>query len=187
MKHREHQRWILLLLGDRREHPDAAVAEFKNGFANLTLLIPDFDSVEPLDFYLFHLIGDGVVAFSCKPVDTGPHQKMSPGIVGYAEQFVDVALAISDVDDSLWVGEQRRRLPQVFQPAIALLLLDRYTSGIDAALERIRAMELVPGPELDGGQPERKAIPRHHKTGMHQNSACHLMHDADRFGVLAVI
>jgi hypothetical protein len=126
---------------------------------------------------------------------------MSPGIVGCAEQFVDIALAISDVDDSPWVSEQRRRLPQVFQPAIALLLLDRYTSGIDAALERIRAMELVPGPELDGGQPERKAIPRHHKTGMHQNSACrmvtrlatksifrrHLVHDADRFGVLAMI
>jgi hypothetical protein len=36
---------------------------------------------------------------------------------------------VSDVDDSPWVSEQRRRSPQVLQPAIAVLLLDRIRPG----------------------------------------------------------
>ncbi len=47
----------------------------------------------------------------------------------------------------------------------------RNTRGVDAALERIRAVELIPGSELDRRQPERKTIRGHHETGVHQHPA----------------
>jgi hypothetical protein len=112
-----------------------------------------------------------VVAVSGKPVDTGAEQEVGAGIAGGAEQLIDVALAISNMHEILRLTEQRCRLPQIFQPAIALFLLDRHSRGVDPALESVRSMELLPGPKLDGSQSERKAILGHHQAGMHENSA----------------
>lgn len=88
---------------------------------------------------------------------------------------------------------------RIFQPAIALLLLDRHTRGVDPAPERVRTMELILDPEPDGGKPERKALLRHHPAGVHENAAglvvtrptvipCLLLaHDADRSSLLPPI
>src|ERR1022692_1768761 len=62
--------------------------------------------------------------------------------MGDREQFVDVALAIADVDDTFRFGQQRCRLPHVLKPAITLFLFDRDACRVDAALERVRAMNL---------------------------------------------
>jgi hypothetical protein len=88
-----------------------------------------------------------MISVSRKPVDTGSQEEMCTSVVGRAEQFVDVALAVADVDDALWRCEQRRRLFQILQPAIAFLLLDGDAGGLDPAFQRVRAMEFVPGPE----------------------------------------
>jgi len=159
------------LFGDRRQDVNAPVAEFKNGFAEITFLVAHFDAVQSADFYLAHLVGHGVVALAREPVHTGPQQKMGAGILGDREQFIDVALTITDMDKTLRRGKQRRRLLHVFKPAIALLLFDGNAGRVDLALQGIGSVELFPGPELDGGQPKRKTLLRDDQAGMHQNPA----------------
>lgn len=142
MENREHQRRIHLLFGDWSKDPDAAVAEFKNGFSHSTFLIAHFDSVQPLHAHLSHLFSDSVIAVARKPVYTRSQKEVSAGLMGDREQFVDVALAIADVDDTFRFGQQRCRLPHVLKPAITLFLFDRDACRVDAALERVRAMNL---------------------------------------------
>jgi hypothetical protein len=112
-----------------------------------------------------------VVSLARKPVNTRSQKEVSAGLMGDRKQFVDIALAITDMDDALGFGQQRCRLPHVLKPAITLLLFHRDACGVDASLERVRAMELIPAPELDRSQPEWKTIRRDYKTGVHQDSA----------------
>jgi hypothetical protein len=44
--------------------------------------------------------------------------------------------------------------------------------SVDLLLQRVRALELLAGPELDRGQSERQAISRYCEAGMHQNATC---------------
>jgi hypothetical protein len=94
------------LFGDRRKNPDAPVTNLKNGFADLTLLVAHFDPMQPLDFDLSHLVGNGMIALARQAVDTGPEKEMSTGILSDAEQLVDVALPVSDMGNLLRFGEQ---------------------------------------------------------------------------------
>jgi hypothetical protein len=98
---------ILLLLSNRRKHPDATVADLKDGLANFAFLVPRVDAMESVNPDLSHLIGDGVVSIPGKPVDTGAHKKMRACVSGAAEQFIDIALAIPDMHDALRLGQQR--------------------------------------------------------------------------------
>ena len=107
MKNREHQRRIYLLFCDRSKHPDAAIAEFKNGFTHGAFLIAHFDPVQPFHSHLAHLVGDSVVSLARKPVDTRSQKEVSAGLMGDREQFIDVALAIADMDDPLGFSQQR--------------------------------------------------------------------------------
>ena len=78
--------------------------------------------MQALDRDLVHLVGDRVVAVPGQPVDAGPDQEMGSGFPGRAEQLVDVALAIADVDAASRLAEKLRGLLDVLQPADALLL-----------------------------------------------------------------
>ncbi len=89
------------MFGDGRKDADAPIAEFKNGFADIAFLVAHFDAMQSADFYLAHLVGDGVVALARQPVDTCSQEKMSTGILGDGEQFIDVALTITDMDEPL--------------------------------------------------------------------------------------
>lgn len=106
MKDGERQFGVSLLLVDRREHPDATVTYLENRFADFALLVPGLDPVQPLHPDLRHLIGDGTVSFSRKSVDAGAPKEVSADIAGGREQFVDVALAVSDMHDALRLCEQ---------------------------------------------------------------------------------
>jgi hypothetical protein len=68
--------------------------------------------MKALNLHLSHLVGDGVVSLSRKPVDTGPQKEMSTVHHGQRKQFVDIALAISDADYAIRFGQQRRGLLQ---------------------------------------------------------------------------
>jgi hypothetical protein len=71
--------------------------------------------------------------------------------------------------------------------------------GIDPAFQGIGAVELIAGPELDGGQPQRQTLLRDDQAGMHQNSAHRviarpavipsllLAHHTDDFVLLAAV
>ena len=87
------------------------------------------------------------------------------------EQFVDVALPISDVHTTSRVCQQFRGLSQVLQPANALFLLDRHTRRINPSLQRIRAVKLVSIPEFDRRQTQWQPVVSGYQTGVHQNAA----------------
>jgi hypothetical protein len=74
---------------------------------------------------------------------------MRAQLLRQAEQLIYVALAIPDMNATLRITQQLRRLAQVLQPADALLLFDRYPRGIDPALQSVRAVKLVSVPKLD--------------------------------------
>src|SRR4051812_18088096 len=77
-------------------------------------------------------------------------------------------------------------LAEVFQPAVTFLGLNGDTGRVDLALERRGAFELVTGPELHCGEPQRHAPHRHRQTGMHEQSADRMLAKSARL-VLAAI
>jgi hypothetical protein len=58
------------------------------------------------------------------------------------------------MDASRRLAQQRCRLAHVFQPADALLVLDRNPRRIELLLERSRTLEFLPRPELDAARPK---------------------------------
>jgi hypothetical protein len=96
---------------------------------------------------------------------------MATHLPGQAEQFINIALAISDVHAAIRIVEQRGGLADVLQPADAFLFLDRYARRINAALKLIGAVKLVTIPELDCGQTEWQPSGSSYKAGMHQDAA----------------
>src|SRR3979409_347132 len=116
--------------------------------------------MQALDPNLGHLCCDRVLAVSRKPIHAGPKQEMCSQRLGCTEEFIDITLPISDVHAALWLFQQSGRLPHVLQPAVALLLLDRYARRVDPLLQLITAIELIPAPELDGRQAQWQTIER---------------------------
>jgi hypothetical protein len=74
---------------------------------------------------------------------------MRAQLLGEAEHLVYVALAILNMNATLRITQQLRRLASVLQPADALLLFDRYARGVDPALQRVRAVKSVSVSKLD--------------------------------------
>lgn len=66
---------------------------------------------------LVHLSGDGICTIPSEAIDAHAQKKMSSRIVGRAEQSVDIALAVTDVDAARWLRKQCGRLLQILQPA----------------------------------------------------------------------
>ena len=120
---------------------------------------------------------------------------------GRAEQLVDVALAITDMDASSGMSEKLSGLLDILQPPDAFLLLDWDARRIDLLLERGGSLEFLPGPEFDRRQSEWQPLSRHDKAGVHEDAtnrvrsqaaclvtpAVDALGDADRVCVLALI
>jgi len=70
---------------------------------------------------LFDQIRDGLRAILSEPIDAGTEQEMRSGVVRCAEQFVNVAFPIADVDTSLRRIELSCRSLQIVQPAVVPL------------------------------------------------------------------
>src|SRR5205085_4760089 len=123
MEHGQGEGRIALLLSDRRQDVNAAVSDFDSCHADMALGVANLNTVLPGDLHVLHLIGNRMVSILRQPVDTASDQKMSAQLLCYAEELVNVALPIADMDAPRRFAEQRRRLTHVFQPADALLLL----------------------------------------------------------------
>ncbi len=143
----------MFLFPDRRHDANLAISDLKNSFVGLSVAISDVDAMQPFDSDLIHFVGNRVIPVSGQAVDAGPDQEVRSGFPGRTEQLVYVALAVTDVDASPWIGQQRRGLLDVLQPPDALLLLDRNTRWINLLLERGGPLELLPGPEFYCRQP----------------------------------
>lgn len=156
--------------------------------------------MQALDSDLAHRVGDRVTAVTGQSVDAAAYDEVCAEVMGETEQFIDVALAVTDMDAAARHTEQRRRLTQVLQPAKASLLFDRHAGRVELAFERVRALELLPRPELYRCQPERETVGRHGERSLHEQAAqrvhaeptclvataVHAAGDADGLTVLAL-
>jgi hypothetical protein len=77
-----------------------------------------------------------VIPFTSQAIDAGSDQEMSSDLLARAEQLIDIALAIADMDASPWIVQQSRGLPEIFQPPSCFLLFDRNACRVDLPLER---------------------------------------------------
>jgi hypothetical protein len=90
---------------------------------------------------------------------------MGADLLRRAEELVDIALTVSNVNAARRIAQSCTGLLEVFQPADALLLLDRNPRQVDSLLERRCSLEFFAGPEFDRGQSEWKTFAGHCKTG----------------------
>jgi hypothetical protein len=118
-----------------------------------------------------------MLAISSHPINAAPDREMRAEFMGGAEQLVNVALAVADMDAPGRIIEQRSCLAHVLQPANALLLFDGYPRRIDLLLERSGSLELRPRPELYRREAKRQPLGRDGQAQMHQKPA-HRAHRA---------
>ena len=110
MDHRQVQRRIPLLLSNRREHTYLTVSNLEDGFLWIAAFVPDLDAMQALDHGFCHLIGDRVIPIAGETVDARADHEMGSSILGGAEEFVDVALTVADMDALCWLIHHRRGL-----------------------------------------------------------------------------
>src|SRR6185437_5742227 len=103
--------------------------------------IPNLNAIPALALGLGHVVGDRVVSIACQSIDTRPHQEMGADLLGRAEELINVALTVADMNAARRVAQRCRGLPDVLQPADALLLLDRNARRVNPFLERCRSLE----------------------------------------------
>ena len=70
------------------------------------------------------------------------HEQARAQILSETEQFEDVALPVGHVHAALRSGQQRHRLTQVLEPAVALLGLNGHAHRVHVSLERPDPLEL---------------------------------------------
>lgn len=200
MQHRQGERGITLLLSDRRQDADAAVFDLDSHGLGSALAVAKLHRMQPADLHLVRFVGDRMLAVSRQPIDAASDKEMSAEFMGGAEELVDVALAIADMDASGGVAKQRHGLAHVLQPAEALLLFDGNPRRIDLLFKSGCPLEPLPRPELDGRKTQRKPLQRDGQARMHQKPAdgVHLatavlilaaveqMHDTDLIGMLSL-
>ncbi len=96
---------------------------------------------------------------------------MSSDLLCCAEKLVDVTFAITNMDASSRMTQELCRLLEIFQPPDAFLFLDGNPGRIDLLFKRCRPLEFLPGPELNGRQPQRHSFNCNREARMHQDAA----------------
>src|SRR3954452_8588382 len=170
LDHREPERGIALLLADGWQNANTAVLDFDSRDLDTALAVANLNLMHALDAHFIHLGSYRVMTITRTTVDAAPDDEVGAELLGRAEQLVDVALAITNVDAAGRRTEQGHGLAQVLQPADALLGLDGHARRIDLALERGGALELPPRPELHGREAQRQTFRRHRKGGVHEKA-----------------
>src|SRR3954471_21269184 len=150
LDHREPPAGTALLLADGWQNANTAVLDFDSRDLGTALAVANLNLMHALDTHFIHLVGHRVMTITRTTVDAAPDDEVGAELLGRAEQLVDVALAITNVDAAGRRTEHGHGLAQVLQPAEALLGLDGHARRIDLALERGGALELLPRPELHG-------------------------------------
>ncbi len=82
---------------------------------------------------------------------------MGAHLLGCAKQFIDAAFAVPNVHPARALAEQRSGTAHMNYPAQTFFLPDGHAGGIDDALERFGASELVAGPEPGRSQTQRES------------------------------
>ena len=88
---------VLLLLADRGKNLDAAIFDLQDGLRRIAFLVPHFDAMQPLT--RTSLISSAIVCFP-SPARRSTQVRTRKWVPppGGAEKFVNVALAVADVN-----------------------------------------------------------------------------------------
>ncbi|MDH2356547.1 hypothetical protein QCM80_38885 [Bradyrhizobium sp. SSUT112] len=151
---------MALLFSDRRQDANLAISDLEDGFIRISVVVSDVDAMPSFDGDFVHFVSDRVISIPSQTINASPDHEMRSSFSSRAEQLIDIALAITDVDASSRIAQQLRGLPDIVQPANALLLLDGNARRINL-LER--GGPLDPGPEFDGGPFKRQPFSRHRR------------------------
>ncbi|MET4046104.1 hypothetical protein ABIC03_007843 [Bradyrhizobium sp. RT6a] len=159
--HRQGPRGIALLLSDRRQGANLAISDLEDDFIGIAVVVSDVDAMESFDRDLVHFVGDRMITIPSQAVKASPDHEMRSSFSSRAEQLIDVALAITDMDASFRIAQQLCGLPDIVQPPNALLLLDGNARRIDLLLKRGSPFEFLPSLEFDSRQSKRQPFGRH--------------------------
>jgi hypothetical protein len=110
MDHGQLQRGISLPFPDWWQDADLAIPDFEERSVRLTIVVSHINEMPLLDRDITHLVANCVITITCPAVDTGPKQEVRTEFMRQAEEFVDVAFPIADMDTSAGTAEQLRRL-----------------------------------------------------------------------------
>lgn len=113
-------------------------------------------------------MGNGVLAVPGQSIHTGSDEEMGAGLTRQAEQFVDIAASITNMDASFRMSKPLRRLAHVLEPAEAFLSVNRNACGIDLFGQSPGILEFLSGSELDGGKTEGQTVFSQCKARMHK-------------------
>ena len=82
-----------------------------------------------------------MLAVAGKTIDTSAYDKVGVGFVCFAKKFVNIALAVGDMNTSFRGVEKVCRLTEVCQPSYTFFLFDGNSRRIDPLLERVGALK----------------------------------------------
>ncbi len=103
MNDRQVQDRVAFLFPDWRQNMDFLVSDLERGSFLVAIAVSDINPVQTFDHDLRHFVGDRVISDSSKSVDARADQEMRSDPLGRAEELVDIALAITDMDASSWI------------------------------------------------------------------------------------
>lgn len=113
-----------------------------------------------------------VLAVAGQTINASADNKVGPELPRRAVEFIDVVLAIADVNDAGGIAFQHcRRAARILEPANALFCFDRHPGLIDFAFERQQRFELCMAPKPGRGQAEGEPFKRDGQSGMHHHAA----------------
>ena len=94
---------VALLFSDRRQDTYFPVSCLEDGSVQIAIAVSELDAMQTFDHNLSHFVRDRVTPVSCQAIDAGSDQELSSDLLGRAEQLVDIALAVPDMDASSWI------------------------------------------------------------------------------------
>src|SRR4051812_45045294 len=106
LDHREPERGIALLLADGWQNANTAVLDFDSRDLDTALAVANLTLMHALDAHFIHLGSYRVMTITRTTVDAAPDDEVGAELLGRAEQLVDVALAITDMDAPCRCTEQ---------------------------------------------------------------------------------
>ena len=84
-----------------------AILELKDGLTDVSLVVSDVDSVKAFNLSFLHLRRNYVAAIAGQTIYAGSDQEVRLRVSGRAEKFINIALAITNMNASRRFTQQR--------------------------------------------------------------------------------
>ena len=104
----QSQSWVSLLLANGRKDPDPAISVSREiGLFQITFVVYRTSMrCSPFTEVTSIFVGNGMISISRQAIDAGSNHEMSSNLLSRAEQFIDVAFAVADMDAPSRIDEK---------------------------------------------------------------------------------